>query len=212
MKFNEKNIEMILLLLIIVIATCTYRFGYLEYRDKTAEVEKESQQLKVKIANLQTRIARRSEVEGGLTDAELRIREVLDKYGPGNSVEKSLMIISMLEDNVDVRIRSVGFGSDSCFFKSNELRDDGSPRVSAYKTTLSISYETDYQGLKDMMDYINGYPERMNVDNFNAVYNPDNDGVTGSMVLNLYSVETEGYEYEEPLIEDIELGKENIFD
>lgn len=212
MKINEKTIELVLLLLIIVVATFTYRFGYVEYSDKTEEVEKQSRELTAKIANLETRISRMNEVEGGLTEAELHIRDVLDTYGSGNSPEKSLMMIAEMERHINVKISSVSFGPETCFFRSEELKDDGTPRISAYKTTLSVSYTTDYQGMKEMMDFINDYPERMNVESINSVYNADNDGVTGSMIINLYSVEGDGREYVEPEIMGFELGKANIFD
>ena len=61
------------------------------------------------------------------------------------------------------------------------------------------------------MDYINSYPERMNVQNFSSTFDQENAQLTGSMTINMYGVKDEYHVYSEPTVGGIDIGTDNIF-
>ena len=61
------------------------------------------------------------------------------------------------------------------------------------------------------MDYINNYPERMNVNSFSAGYDQETGDLTGNMVINLFGVKDADHKYEEPYISGMMFGVESIF-
>lgn len=211
MKLSQKHIQYILLLLIVVIAVCAYQFGYVKYIEKANSVKEENKQIEARINELTDKESHRSEWTEAITGFEKDIREILSKYGPGNTPEKSIMFITKLEEAASMNIPTIGFAGDNTLFNSDSFDEDGNPKVEMKGTHLTISYNTTYEGLKACFDYINSYKERMNVSNFNANFNQESGQLTGSMVLNLFSVKDENHIYSEPLTGVNTYGTENIF-
>ena len=76
---------------------------------------------------------------------------------------------------------------------------------------MAVSVSGGYTQLKKLMDYINSYPERMNVENFSESFDANTGKLKVTMNVNMYSVTDEDHVYEAPVIEDIEIGTTNIF-
>ena len=212
MRINQKTLQYILLLAIAAIGFCSYKFGYENYTEKAAAAQKQNQNYEARLAELQGKVDFEYLYDEGIVEAEEISKETLAKYGPGNTPEKTIMMVTMLEKLCGVEISSISFNDSTPIFIS-EAVDDGEniSGVELDKTFISINYLTTYQGLKDMMDFINDYAERMNVASFTAVYNQETGGLSGSMIINLYSVQDPDHEYVAPNISGVAIGTDNIF-
>ena len=211
MKISQKHIQYILLLLIVVIAVCAYEFGYVKYIEKANQVKEENKALEARINTLTEKESHRDEWNAGIDQFAKDSQTILTKYGPGNTPEKSIMFIRSLEEAAEMTVPSIAFSNDSAIFVSSETDENGNPVVELDSSTLSINYSTTYDGLKKCMDFINSYPERMNVNGFNAAYNHESGQLSGSMVINLYGVKDADHKYVEPTIYGVDLGVDNIF-
>lgn len=211
-KISQKSLELLLLLLIVIIAAAAYKFGYLYYTDKADAVEREYKLIEAQIASLEEQEAQRETLTNGILEANAYINETLAKYGPGNTPEKTLAIMVDFEDNTPVEIPTLNFGTDEEFFVSTITDEYGNPRTTAYRQVVPFTFVTSYDGFKMFVDYINAFPERMNVKDFNIAYDNETDTLTGSMNLNLYSVQDEGHVYTDPIFDGISVGKDNIFE
>lgn len=212
MRINQKSLQYILLLAIAAIGFCSYRFGYTKFTEKAAAAELQNKSYEARLVELQSKVDSEELYEMGIAEAERVSKETLAKYGPGNSPEKTIMMITMLEKIGGMEISSIAFNDSTPIFVSEGV-DDGEniSTVELDKSFISINYLTTYQGLKDTMDFINSYAERMNVSSFTSVYNQETGGLSGSMVINLYSVKDANHHYEEPVISGVSLGTDNIF-
>ena len=210
-KLTKSQLQLILILLMVAIVAGAYRFGYVAYQDKTTTVQNENQQLKLRVAELEQKMENKAMYTEGIATSSERMKEILSKYGPGNTPEKSIVFVGDLEESADMTVSTIAFNPDTSIYASSELKEDGSSKITAYTTQLSLSYETTYDGLKKGMDFINLYPERMNVESFTAVYNQETGGLTGSMIMNLYSVNTSETKYIPPTVSGVEIGTDNIF-
>ena len=85
-------------------------------------------------------------------------------------------------------------------------------KVSLLQETLTTSYECDYEQLKKLVDFVNTYPERMNIENITMSYDSTTGGLKGNLVLNLYAVTGTGKEYVAPDISGLSMGVGNIFE
>ena len=121
------------------------------------------------------------------------------------------MFINGLEQATGASIPSLSFYADEVIYSSSMVNELGEPKATAYSTDLAINYSATYQGLKDIVDYINNYKERMNIKSFTAVYSEETGGVTGSMVIGLYSVNDETHIYKAPEVIGVKIGTDNIF-
>ena len=211
MQISQKSIQYVLLLLILAIGICAYEFGYVKYIEKAASVKDECKQIEAQIAELNEKEASRAQWEEGIAESEQKISEILAKYGAGNTPEKSIMFVRGLEKATSATIPNVSFNTDNVIFVSPDVDENGNPKVEMDSTYIAISYNTTYNGLKRIMDYINTYKERMNVNSFSANYNQENGQLAGNMIINLYSVKDADHEYTDPAVPGVKLGTDNIF-
>ncbi|MCR5331587.1 MAG: hypothetical protein K6E62_10460 [Lachnospiraceae bacterium] len=212
MKISQKHIQYILLLLIVVIAVCAYQFGYVKYIEKAGAVKEENKGIEARINELTEKESHRTEWTESIEKADTDIRMILAQYGPGNTPEKSIMFIRSLEDAAGMTIPSVTFNPDNLIYASEDLNEDGTPKIEMNGTNLSISYNnTPYEGLKTCMDFINNYRERMNVNAFSVTRDQTSGLLAGNMVINLFSVKDADHVYAEPSVGGIEIGTDDIF-
>ena len=211
MKISQKHVQYILLLLIVVIAVCAYQFGYVKYIEKANAVKEENKQVEARINELNDKESHREEWTKGIEQSEKDIRSLLAKYGPGNTPEKSIMFVRSLEDAAEMTVPSISFNSNTVMYKSEDLDENGEPKIELDSTNISISFNTTYDGLKKCMDFINGYKERMNVNNFTASFNREDGQLTGSMTINMFGVKDENHTYIDPVVNGVDIGTTNIF-
>ncbi|MBO4415259.1 MAG: hypothetical protein J5824_04665 [Lachnospiraceae bacterium] len=211
MKISQKHIQYILLLLIVVIAVCAYQFGYVKYIEKANAVKEENKQIEARINELNSKEANRETWNQQIEQSEKDIKTILSKYGPGNTPQKSIMLVRSLEDTSGMQVGTIAFNPDTPLFISNDLDENGNPKVELDATSIAISYNTTYEGLKAAMDFITSYRERMNVESFSTNFNQENGQLAGNMIINLYGVKDANHVYTEPVVGGIEIGTDNIF-
>lgn len=210
-NMSQNTIELLLLLLIVAIAAGAYRFGYQYYVDKAEVVNLQSRAIQAHIDSMKVGDDNHAQLEQAIADTDARKHEILAKYGAGNTPEKTLAILVEFEKALPVKIPNMDFGHDEEFFASTAVGSDGSPAVRAFRQTVPFTFSTNYRGFKRLADYINNYPERMNIRDFSVTYVAGEDRLEGSMSLNLYSVQDADHVYEAPEFDGIKIGKDNIF-
>jgi hypothetical protein len=62
-----------------------------------------------------------------------------------------------------------------------------------------------------MVDYINNYPSRSVIDSISVSADGTTNMLTGSMVIKRYALAGSGKAYQEPQIDDIGVGTDDIF-
>ncbi len=211
MKISQKSIQYILLLLIVVIAVCAYQFGYVKYIEKANAVKADNKTIEARISVLNDKETHREEWTTGIEQSERDIRTILKKYGPGNTPQKSIMFVTKLEEAAPMSIANIAFAGNNAFFISSDYDEEGNPKVEMNRSSLSISYNTTYDGLKSCFDFINSYYERMNVNSFNANFNQETGQLSGSMIINLFGVKDQDHVYENPYTGVTTFGTDNIF-
>jgi len=77
--------------------------------------------------------------------------------------------------------------------------------------TLTVNYETTYQGFKDMVNYLATDSRITSVQYATVDYDAELDQATGTVTLLVYVMETDLLEYLPPEIEAPDVGKENLF-
>ncbi|MDE5864024.1 MAG: hypothetical protein K2H34_06745 [Lachnospiraceae bacterium] len=86
---------------------------------------------------------------------------------------------------------------------------------SAYKcfrAVFPISYYGSYSSLKDVINYVAGYSDRMTVNSLNVSYDNTNDIYSGELELYCYSVESSERPERQIELNEVEIGVKNIFD
>ncbi len=211
MKLSEKNLQLILILLIVVVAFLAYQFGYVNFKGKADKLALENKLTEARLVELAGKEANRQNYVDTINNAGDQINEILAKYGAKGSKEKSIMFINKLEEETDTKVSSIGFNDDENIYSSSQVDDEGIPVIRGYKKQLSIEYSCKYVNMKKIFKFLNTYVNRTNVESFTMMYNQETDGVNGSMIINEFAVEDANHEYEAPSVTGVPLGKDNIF-
>ena len=83
--------------------------------------------------------------------------------------------------------------------------------VEGYYASIGIRYEAGYEGLKDMIAYVNKFKDRTTIAQFSASFDNSTGKLTGDMTLNMYYLENTGKDYVPPVFENMPKGVSNIF-
>lgn len=78
--------------------------------------------------------------------------------------------------------------------------------------TLTVNYQTDYDGFKDMVDYLATDSRVTSVQFANIQYDAASDTAYGTVTLLLYLIDSELLEYVSPDVNVPDTGKDNIFE
>ena len=76
--------------------------------------------------------------------------------------------------------------------------------------TVSVNYETTYQGFKEMVDYLATDSRITSIQYATVDYDSENDTATGTLTLLCYIMDSDLLEYEEPDVNKPQTGKPNI--
>ena len=79
-------------------------------------------------------------------------------------------------------------------------------------TNVAIDYTGTYKGVKDLVVYVMGYEDRMTIDTMTLTYDEAEEGLTGAISFNIYAITSESRKLQQPVIDGVKLGTDNIFD
>ena len=80
-----------------------------------------------------------------------------------------------------------------------------------YRTQVTMQFNGTYAGLKEAVTYLADQNGRMTLDNVNASYDTSTGNLTGTIIVNMFSMTGTGNSYSEPDAGDVTYGTDNIF-
>ena len=182
---------------------------YTNYQEELAAHEAEISKLNTYNLTLQTRIQKNKKYEGiqdkleaGSAQIAASRLELYDKFPVDMKEEDQIMYILYLEKQFGTEI-NFSFG------KAQQLvaLKDGSQLMGL---TLTVNYETTYQGFQDMINYLATDKTITSVQFANINYDPASNKAVGTVTLLLYLL-NDGSDYVGPEVNIPETGKDNIY-
>lgn len=219
-KGSDLKVFFVVFVLVILAAVLAYFYLYMPKVEERDALLRENHALETRLIELKNLAVEEDVFVKGINDSKASIQQVLNNYSAGNTPEKSIMMINSLENQIGIKLPTLSFSEprvvttvDMPMISQNE---EGKYVTSYYKVsllqeTLSTNYKCDYEQLKKLVDFVNEYPERMNIESITMSYDSTNGGLQGSLVLNLYAVTGTGKEYVAPDISGLSMGVGNIF-
>lgn len=105
-------------------------------------------------------------------------------------------------------------GSSDSGADGSEDGNSGAVKASEYylyNYPVTFSFNVSYSGLKTAVQYIEDYGERMTIDDISVAYDDSTGRLTGTMVLNMYTMTGTPKAYLAPAIDNMKLGVANLF-
>lgn len=207
MKFLGKYWKVLLALVMLIAAVLVFT----TYQTESVAHEDEVKQLNVYNQTLIQKIEKNKKYEGvqdKLEEATAQIiasrLELYEKFPVELKEEDQIMYILYLEKQ---------FGTEISFaFSQAEpivALKDGSQLMGL---TLTVNYETDYDGFLDMINYLATDSRITSVQLADIEYDPASDMAAGTVTLLLYLIDSELRDYLPPEVNIPDTGKDNIFD
>lgn len=215
MKISKKEIYLLLALLGVGIAVCAWQFGFKKINEKTDALTAETDVLKVEISKY-TAVKDNIELYNtGIEDATNHIADVLYDFPAMVMEEDMIMFGRSLEKSIDdTTVSTVSFGAPSNVYvvTSHPVEASTVPiSYSLYNNAITVSYQTSYEGFKEIVDYIRSNKNRMTMENFSLAYDEATGLLTASTAVNMYSVTGTDKEYTQQNLSGVGLGLDNIF-
>ena len=196
-----------LVAVVLLIAFVMVFSNYLSERDAhKAEMDK----LQTNNQALQNKVDANKQYEGvqdKLEDASAQLMasrlELYQKFPVEMKEEDQIMYVLYLEKIFGTEI----FFSFSQAQPMMALKDG----ANLMGLTLTVNYQTTYDGFKDMIDYLATDSRVTSVQFAQIQYDAASDTAVGSVTLLLYLIDSELLDYVSPEVNEPDTGKDNIF-
>lgn len=217
---NDVKAFFLVFVLVVIAAVLAYVYMYMPLVEERNTLTQQNYDLDVRLINLKNMAVDEDVYKMGINESSKSIKQVMNHYSAGNTPEKSIMMIDSLEQKIGIRLPNLSFSQPTALTTVKmpmvTEKEDGTYAIAYYdvtllKETLSTNYACTYEQLKKMIDYINAYPERMNIESISIAYDSQSNGLRGNLVLNLFAVTGTGKEYVAPEINGLSMGTGNIF-
>ncbi len=184
---------------------------YTDHQEAQTAHEAEVQKLNTYNKTLQNKIQKNMKYEGvqdQLEEATAQIMasrlELYEKFPVEMKQEDQIMYILYLETVFGTEI-------NFSFAQAQPIvaLKDGSKLMGL---TLTVNYETNYQGFQDMITYLATDSRVTSVQFAQIQYDKNRDMAAGTVTLLLYLIDTELRDYLPPEVNTPDTGKDNIFD
>lgn len=237
MKISNKEKNLILYLLAILVVFASYKLVYEKFTEQTDT-------LKVSNSALETTRNRLQELKNSekqfLEDIEKFQEEneiILTKYGATQNFEDQIMLIKTVEDQEDAfatrlsvsppAIKNIPYpeitGVDANLVsqeqqtlvwvdsEGKETQYSNPAGVFLVNQQISMEVNTTYNGMKEFVNYFIENVNVMSLESVSLSYNAETGELTGSYIINAYSMRGNGAEYKATDVNGISIGVNNLF-
>lgn len=237
LKISESDKRLLIILLAIILLAVSYFFVFSGGMKKAQEIEEENTKNQQRVMQLESMVARQSQVKKEIKEYKKSKEDIIAKYPADVTEEKAIWLIQEMERKADFEVDQISFITDNAVLGSDSAQPEGSDssEVSDESSSegsessaegeasgstavgtggymaVTVNYEATYQGLKDMVAYVNKSDDRMTIPVMTATYDSETGKVKGTLTVNMYYIKDTGKEYEPPRIDGISQGVSNVF-
>jgi hypothetical protein len=230
---KNKEIPVLLGVLGVVFAVLIFLFVYKPYIEKTETMETENQILMQALTKYQEIAENEVYYKETTENMNLETSKIISEYATGLSREDQIMYMANLENRFlgEIELNFFNMGTDQEIsvgtveteqevpvetpsedamfaFQEPEVVDNG---IQMFKNTIESGYKVSYEGLKDILDYVNGVGVKKNITGITLSFDSTSGLLLGSMSMNQYYLTgTDGF-YSKTNIPVVKIGLENIF-
>lgn len=215
-KLSERERQLIFIFIILLMFALTFKLGFMNITDKADKLSKENITLNGQLMQLNKYVNKEPEFKADIAELKKKSNLIKEKYGAGNTPEKTIMFLSNIEKETGIFFNHISFGEmslvglkDSDNNQSSEAKPVGNTYL--YCTPITVNFTSSYDGLKKSIDRINNCPERMAVESFNCAYDMGVGKLSGSMTINMYEITGTDKLYYPPVIKDVPIGQPSPF-
>lgn len=223
MKVKKSEIQLLIAVIGVLIAVCTYFLVYSKFNEKSDALEAENATLSSQVATLEILDQRKADYIEATEKMQSYITNFENRFPADILPEDSIMMVKTLEDYTRTEVANIAFGSeaevvytpaaDAATTATSPVSTDGTAYADThmYEVPLSISISCTYDDFKGLVRYIYNQQERESIQGVSISYNETDGMLTGNMTMNTYYLLGTDKVYSSPYIPDMQMGVDTIF-
>lgn len=239
MKLKKSDINLLIILLGVVIAVLAYFLVYTKFNEKTDILNAENATLQTEVDYLQDLADHKQQYIDETESMQAEIDEIKAQFPAKYQPEDDIMYIKGLEKDYDSFVSVLGMGNSAVIEveqpvqelpTATETTDDVDsvdeeteaaaapaattavqPDILLYSTPLTLTMTSSYNSVKDIIEKINTDRDRKSIEQLALSFDTETGDLTVSMAFNAYSLTGTEKTYDEPVIEGVRFGTNNIF-
>lgn len=223
MKVKKSEIQLLIAVIGVLIAVCTYFLVYSKFNEKSDALEAENATLSSQVATLEILDQRKADYIEATEKMQSYITNFENRFPADILPEDSIMMVKTLEDYTRTEVANIAFGSeaevvytpaaDAATTTTSPVSTDGTAYADThmYEVPLSISISCTYDDFKGLVRYIYNQQERESIQGVSISYNETDGMLTGNMTMNTYYLLGTDKVYSSPYIPDMQMGVDTIF-
>ena len=223
MKVKKSEIQLLIAVIGVLIAVCTYFLVYSKFNEKSDALEAQNVTLSSQVATLEILDQRKADYIEATEKMQSYITNFENRFPADILPEDSIMMVKTLEDYTRTEVANIAFGSeaevvytpaaDAATTATSPVSTDGTAYADThmYEVPLSISISCTYDDFKGLVRYIYNQQERESIQGVSISYNETDGMLTGNMTMNTYYLLGTDKVYSSPYIPDMQMGVDTIF-
>ena len=225
MSVRDKKILVVFLGILVVVAA--FFLGYRPLNEKKATLEAENASLRDTYADLSMKASNADMYTKEIKMMNTKMEEIFTHYPSYLQTENEIMDAVAFEEITDAFIGSLTIsapvavdilGEGASAEGTGETGETGEAQTQEaafpyqlYDVNSTITFESGYQGMKDLIDIIANDRNKKSVRTLSAVFDNAEGKITGNMSYDTYFIYGLDKPYVEPSVPEIKHGTKNIF-
>ena len=226
-KISDRELKLVILFVTVILCITSYQFGYLRYHQQADRLTTENRSMRIQVEELSRKQENKAEVLMKTEENKEKAESLIGEFPVRLEQEGTTLLLRTLREYSGWKISRISYNDLSVFYSdtssadaaavtgtvpepSTQLQKEGWG-ITGYKTSVTISYQATYEGLKKGIGYINRHENRMSISDLTAAFDHTTGNLTGSMTLMLFAVDGLGRNNREVVYPKIKYGTDNIF-
>lgn len=233
MKLKKSDVNILIMLVGILIPVAIYFFVYTSFTEKTAAMNADNETLQTEVDYLQDLADHKQQYIDDTAAMQIQIDEIKSRFPAEYKPEDDIMYIIGVENDYGAEIPTIAMGTSSMIEvaataeetaeapaegaeattddAAGDTVDTTTPAISLYQTPISVSMQSSYRSLKDIVTYINTDTDRKSIDSLSVVFDTETGLLASTMAFNAYSLTGTEKEYAAPQVSGVFYGTSDIF-
>lgn len=217
MKLGKKEINLLIGLLGVIIVVATWMIVVKPMKEKTTALENANIALKEQADEYQAINAQRTKFE---EDSVRLIDEragLLANFASGMTKEDEIMYWANMERANSAtlamsNLSMAGWEEVVVSAPSEGQNGEGATQLHLYKAPVSYTYQSTYDGLKNMVSYVYAQNNKKSIENLIIGYDGTTGNLVGTIGINMYYMNGTDNEYVPATIPTVPTGVADVFD
>lgn len=215
-KYTQQNF-MLVAVVCLVLMVFAYVFIYLDFSERTEEVEASNQQLRTKLNELEAYYNNMPHYQEEIENYKVAISDILKEY-PADAKEEDIIMLAVgLQKKNDITYESISMEETESVYTiaQEKIAPAGieglDKAISFNQKHAAYNNITNYANLKDCIEDIYASPNRIGIDNIIYSKNEEDGSLKGSINLYFYSAAGTDKEYTPPDMAEYISGTSDLF-